>query len=61
MNNLKGAFDLTRRGRRWLELERDGAILVDDVLTTGSTLHECAKVLRKAGVRKVVAVVVMRG
>jgi ComF family protein len=61
MSNLKGAFDLTSRGRRWLEAERDGVILVDDVLTTGSTFHECAKVLRKAGVRKVVAVVVMRG
>jgi ComF family protein len=61
MTNLKGAFDLTRSGRRGLETARDGAILIDDVLTTGSTLDECAKVLRKAGVRTVVALTVMRG
>jgi ComF family protein len=36
-------------------------LLVDDVLTTGSTLSECASVLREAGVRSVHAVTVARG
>lgn len=35
--------------------------LVDDVATTGSTLSECAKVLRKAGARKVYAICIARG
>lgn len=36
-------------------------ILVDDVTTTGTTLNECAKVLREAGAKKVWGLVVARG
>ncbi|MFH0905390.1 MAG: ComF family protein [bacterium] len=36
-------------------------ILIDDVMTTGATLQECAKVLRGAGVKKVQGLVVARG
>ncbi|MBQ8481564.1 MAG: ComF family protein [Alphaproteobacteria bacterium] len=35
-------------------------VLIDDVETTGSTLHECAKVLRKAGAEKLYSVTLAR-
>lgn len=61
MENLRGAFGITRRGLTWIGNKADGAVLIDDVLTTGSTVNECAKTLRKGGVRKVFVVTVMRG
>lgn len=59
--NLKGAFELTRAGLRMAQKRPNGVILLDDVLTTGSTLGTCARVLRKAGCKNVVAVAVVRG
>ena len=35
-------------------------ILVDDVMTTGTTLSECARVLKKAGAERVLAATVAR-
>lgn len=53
--NVKGAFAL-RHGYRL----RDAKILVvDDVRTTGATLAECSKVLRRAGASHVYAAVVV--
>jgi competence protein ComFC len=61
MDNLRGAFSLNRHGAKWISNKPQGALIVDDVLTTGSTVHECAKTLRKAGVKHIAVITVMRG
>jgi len=61
LENLKGAFALTAAGRRQLATSAEGVILIDDVLTTGSTVDACATTLRRAGFKRVWVVTVMRG
>ena len=57
MQNLRDAFGLRRRA----PVQEKDVLLVDDVLTTGSTLDECARVLLEAGARSVRALTVARG
>lgn len=57
MQNLRGAFAL----RQNTDVQGKDLLLVDDVLTTGSTLDECARVLLEAGAQSVRALTVARG
>lgn len=43
--NVAGAFALRREG----EVRGKRILLIDDVLTTGATVEECARVLKRAG------------
>ncbi|MFZ1946925.1 MAG: phosphoribosyltransferase family protein [bacterium] len=54
VTNVLGSFQV----RRQQDLEGRPVVLVDDVVTTGSTLAECARVLRNDGVEDLRACVV---
>jgi len=54
--NVAGAFVV----RRPAAVDGRTVLLVDDVMTTGSTLNECARILLRAGVRRVDALVLAR-
>lgn len=51
VQNVSGAFAVPERALA--ELRGKRVLLVDDVMTTGSTLLSCARTLHKAGVREV--------
>lgn len=54
LRNVRGAFDCKHR------LDGKHVAIVDDVMTTGATLSEAAKVLKKAGAVRVSAWVIAR-
>ncbi len=56
LNNLRGAFQPVPRQ----PVTDAHLLLVDDVFTTGSTVHECARVLREAGAASVRVLTVTR-
>lgn len=62
--NLRGAFSLQKTNGSTKAtkkvLKGKTVWLVDDVATTGATLEECAKVLKKSGAKKVFGIVVAR-
>lgn len=57
-DNVRDCFDL----RRWPHpaLARRTVCIIDNLLTTGATLHEVSKVLRRAGAARIYAAVVAR-
>ncbi len=55
--NIKGVFVCKNpelvRGKK--------VLLIDDIYTTGSTMEECARILKNAGVQEVIGIVIARG
>lgn len=59
--NLQSAFEINKKLALDTANWKDKTILlVDDVATTGSTLMECAKILKANGVKKVMGLVIAR-
>ena len=57
MENLRGAFQVRHTG----EVKGRDLVLVDDVFTTGSTVEECSRILRRAGAASVRVITIARG
>ncbi|MCX7923029.1 MAG: ComF family protein [Clostridia bacterium] len=55
--NIKDAFATSDRDK----VKDKSILLVDDILTTGSTISECCKVLKESGAKKVFAAVIATG
>ena len=56
LKNLEGAFAVKNPEA----IQGKKIILIDDVSTTGTTIRECTKTLKKAGAKKVIGVVVAK-
>jgi ComF family protein len=57
--NVHGAFRVAPRYSDWIEGRT--MLLVDDVMTTGATVNECARILKQAGSPAVYVITVARG
>ena len=53
--NLQNTFQFRTNNKRY-----NSVLLVDDVITTGSTLRECSRILKRNGVRRVFGVTIAR-
>ena len=62
LENLRNAFIINENEQALPQnvLHNKTVLLLDDVATTGATLFECAKTLKRYGVKKVSAIVVAR-
>jgi ComF family protein len=56
LKNVKDAFSVAKPS----EAEGRSVLLIDDVFTTGTTINECARALKSAGVANVHALTVAR-
>lgn len=58
LENLQNSFGIEEQHIKYLSNQK--IMIIDDVLSTGSTLNECARILKKADVDKVIGVAVAR-
>jgi len=57
LSNLRDAFQIRKKHASFIAKRK--VIIIDDVFTTGATAHECARVLKKDGGAKEVAILTL--
>ena len=55
LKNVVGSFDVKNTEKNLGEIKNRNIILIDDITTTGATLSEARKTLKRAGARKIIA------
>ncbi len=60
LENVKDAFAIDEKLFERHNARKQPILLLDDVFTTGATLRECAKTLRKAGAGEICAITLAR-
>ncbi len=58
LENVRGAFEVSKS--QGAAVKDKALVLIDDVMTTGATVEECARILLKAGAKRVDVVVLAR-
>jgi ComF family protein len=58
LRNLKGVFSVKKDAD---DIKGCSLLLIDDVMTTGATLSECARVLKESGAKEVRCLTLARG
>ncbi len=58
--NIRGAFVVSSDKKKRAFLKNKKILLIDDIASSGSTLFECARVLKKAGAKEVYGLVIAR-
>jgi competence protein ComFC len=58
LKNLKNTFSVNTKYNNLLKNKK--ILLIDDVVTTGSTIYECSKILKRAGAKEVHILVLAR-
>lgn len=59
LSNLNDCFQVDQKFKNLVE--NSAILIVDDVISTGSTLNECAKTLKMTGAKKVIGVALAQG
>ena len=54
--NVKGAFQINNEDR----IKNKKIILIDDIYTTGSTVNECSRILKKSGAKEIIVVTIAK-
>ena len=55
--NVRGAFSISKR----IDLSSKRVLLVDDIMTTGATVNELSRILKKSGAERISVAVFARG
>lgn len=55
-NNVKNSFKVADK----YSISEKKVLLIDDIFTTGSTVNECSKMLKKSGAKKVIVATILR-